>query len=281
VLTLTWTRRLALLLGAILIALATACDDAVVKPPTEPLTAKPRTLTIAAASDLKFALDELIAAFGQPHAGIDVKVTYGSSGNLFAQLSNEAPFDMFFSADLGYPRKLIEAGQASKESEFQYAVGHLIVWVPRDSPLDLETRGGAVLTDPAVKKIAIANPAHAPYGRAAEASLRTLGVYESVKDKLVLGENVAQAAQFAASGNADVGVIALSLALSPPMRGEGRFWTVPEEWHPRLDQGGVILNWARDADAALEFRAFVLGEEGKTILRGHGFFIPEPQDAEP
>jgi molybdate transport system substrate-binding protein len=229
---------------------------------------------VAAAADLKFALDDLLADFQRVYPDIHVEVSYGSSGNFFAQLSNKAPFDIFFSADVEYPRRLVEQGLAAKQDEFLYAVGHLVVWVPHESRLDLERRGIRALLDPAVRKIAIANPRHAPYGRAALAALKKLGVYDEIKSKIVQGDNVAQAAQFVQTGAADAGVIALSLALSPPMR-QGRYWEVPLDAYPRLTQGGIILSWARDRQAAETLRDFVGGPEGKAVLKRFGFFLPE------
>lgn len=236
--------------------------------------ANERVVQVAAAADLKFALDEIIASFHRQHQGIKAQVTYGSSGNFFAQLSNRAPFDVFFSADVDYPRKLIEQGLAVKETEFLYAVGRIVVWVPRQSSLDLEHLGIQALLDPFVRKIAIANPKHAPYGRAAEAAMRKLGVYERVQERFVYGENIAQTAQFVQTGAADIGVIALALALAPALREEGRYWEIPLDAYPRMDQGGVILWWAKDMAAAQALRAFVLGPEGKAVLRRYGFFLP-------
>jgi molybdate transport system substrate-binding protein len=233
-----------------------------------------REVRVAAAADLKFALAEVIEAFGRRASNVKVIPTFGSSGNFFAQLTNEAPFDLFLSADIGYPRKLIEQGQGIADSEFLYAVGHLVVWVRNDSPLDVARDGIRALADPQVKKIAIANPRVAPYGKAAEAALKSLGVYESIESRLVLGENIAQTAQFVESGGADAGVIALSLALSPMLRDKGRYWEVPADAHPPLEQGGVILKWAQDADAAREFCAFLRGNEGQAILTKFGFFLP-------
>ncbi len=237
--------------------------------------ANTRVVSVAAAADLKFALEDLIDHFKRRHPAIKVKVTYGSSGSLFAQISQSAPFDMFFSADMDYPRKLIEGGFAGADGEFLYAEGHIVVWVPNASPLDLETLGIRAVTAPSARRVAIANPRHAPYGRAAEAALKNLGVYEEVRDRLVLGENVAQAAQFVASGAADVGIIARSLASAPSMRGEGRSWPVPTGAHPPLRQGGVILSRARDRDATRLFRESVTGEEGRDVFRRHGFTVPE------
>ncbi|HEY4312379.1 MAG TPA: molybdate ABC transporter substrate-binding protein [Pirellulales bacterium] len=232
------------------------------------------TVRIAAASDLQFALKGLVAKFNDTHPKKRVEATFGSSGSLYAQLANKAPFDMFLSADMSYPRKLIEAGLAAKESEFLYAIGHLVVWVPSASKLNLDTDGIKALADPAVKVIAMANPKHAPYGRVAEEALKSQGVYDDVKDRLVLGENVSQTAHFVQSGAADAGLIALSLALAPEMKARGRYWSVPTDAYSRLEQGGVIMNDAKDAAAAGEFRGFMTGEEGKTILREYGFALP-------
>jgi molybdate transport system substrate-binding protein len=230
-----------------------------------------REVRVAAAADLKFALDEAAAEFMAREADIRVTVTYGSSGTLYAQLTNDAPFDLFLSADLDYPRKLIEQGRAARESEFLYAVGHLVVWVPNGSGLDLDRLGTRAVADPTVRKVALANPKTAPYGRAAEAALKSQGVYDGVKDKLVFGENVAQTAQFAESGAADVALIALSLAMSPAMKGKGRYWLVPLDAYPPLEQGGVILTGARDAEAAQSFQAFLMGRDGRAVLERHGF----------
>ena len=234
-----------------------------------------RRVNVAAASDLKFALDELVEAFGRTAPGIAVTVTYGSSGTFFSQISNGAPFDMFLSADVDYPKRLAEAGLAAKDSVFPYAVGRIVLWVPATSRLPVE-RGLQVLASPDLRKIAIANPRHAPYGRAAEAALRTFGVYDAVKDRLVLGENIAQTAQFVQSGNADAGIIALSLALAPALAREGRYFEVPLESYPRLEQGGVILARASAPEAARRLRDFILSADGRATLKRYGFFLPSP-----
>jgi molybdate transport system substrate-binding protein len=234
-----------------------------------------REVRVAAAADLQFALDDVLEVFHARHPDIWVRVTYGASGNFFAQLSNRAPFDLFLSADVDYPRRLCQSGLAEADSEFLYAVGHLVIWVPRSSGLDVEKQGVRALLDPSVKKVALANPRHAPYGRAAEAALKSLGVYERVRGKFVLGENVAQAAQFVRTGAADAGVFALSLARAPAMQDRGRYWEVPLDAYPRLEQGGVILSRARDRQAAELLRAFLLGDEGKAVLKRYGFFLPK------
>jgi molybdate transport system substrate-binding protein len=181
-------------------------------------------VAVAAASDLQFAFDQIAAEFKERQPAIEVKITYGSSGGFFAQLSNKAPFDLFLSADVDYPRKLIEQGQALEQTLFLYGVGQIVVWVPNESEIDVEKLGLESLLDRSVQKIAIANPRHAPYGRAAEAAMKHAGIYEQVKDRLVLGENISQTAQFVESGAADVGIIALSLALAPTLKDRGAFF---------------------------------------------------------
>jgi len=219
-------------------------------------------------------MNALIPAFQKAHPQITVSPTFGSSGNFFAQILNEAPFDLFLSADIDYPRRLIEEGKGLKDSEFLYAVGHLVLWVRSDSPLDPARDGIAVLTAEGVGKIAIANPAHAPYGRAAVAALKSLGAYDSVEPRLVLGENVAQAAQFVESGAADAGVFALSLAVAPELRERGKYWEFPLDSHPRLEQGGVILSNSKDQAAAESFREFLVSDKGREVLKQFGFLLP-------
>jgi molybdate transport system substrate-binding protein len=230
-----------------------------------------RQLRIAAASDLKFALADIVSAFERLHPEATVTVTYGSSGNFFAQLSNEAPFDLFLSADIAYPRQLVEQGRGVPNSDFSYATGHLVLWVPKDSVLDVEKKGIEIVRDAALQKVAVANPRTAPYGRAAVAALKSLGVYDDVEERLVYGENVAQTAQMVESGGADAGLIALSLAISPVLKGKGRFWQIPDSAHPPIEQGGVVLTWALDAGLAVEFRDFLLSGAGQDILRQFGF----------
>lgn len=258
-------RSAILIVGAALVALGVL---SVYRPAPEP------TIRVAAAADLKFALDELIGEFQRRHPQIRVAVSYGSSGSFFAQLAQRAPFDIFFSADMGYPRRLIAQGLALPETEFFYAVGRIVLWVPKDSSISVEALGVRAVFDPTVQKIALANPQHAPYGRAAEAALKSLGVYDDIRERFVFGENVAQTAQFVQSGAAQIGVIALSLALAPTLREQGRFWEFPLESYPKMEQGGVILKWARDRASTELLRAFVLSEHGRAILKSYGFFLP-------
>jgi molybdate transport system substrate-binding protein len=230
-------------------------------------------ITVAAAADMSAALPELVAAYTKK-TGQTVKLSFGASGNLTNQIRNGAPFDIFFSADEQYPQQLISEGLASKDTLYRYAVGRLVLWVPADSPLDLSKLGIQALLDPSVKKISIANPATAPYGRAAAAALRHFGIYDRVSGRLVLGESVSQAAQFVESGNAQAGLIALSHALAPTMKGKGRYWTVPLDAYPTLNQAAVVLSKSKQQDAARRFLEFLRSPEATSLLTGHGFSLP-------
>jgi molybdate transport system substrate-binding protein len=232
-------------------------------------------LNIAAASDLKFALDKLSRQFETNTPGVQIKISYGSSGNFYAQIQNQAPFDLFFSADIQYPQKLIEAGFASPTNLFRYAVGRIVLWVPKQSTIDLEKLGINALLDPSVRKIAIANPQHAPYGRAAVAAMQSTKIFSQIKSRLVYGENIAQTAQFVQTGAADIGIIALSLALAPPMKDAGRFWELPIGTYPKLEQAGIVLNSVKDTRTALAFRDFVSSDAARAVLARYGFVAPE------
>jgi molybdate transport system substrate-binding protein len=229
---------------------------------------------VAAAADLKFVLDEL-GTQHEKQTGRKINVSYGSSGNFFAQIQNGAPFDVFLSADIEYPRKLEAAGLAEPGTLYEYAVGRIVIWMPADRGADLAKLDWKALLDPSIQKIAIANPEHAPYGRAAVAALRNAGIYEQVRAKLVYGENIAQAAQFVASGNAQAGILALSLAISPPMR-EGKRWEIPANMHPPIEQAAVILKSAKDKDGARAFLTFLKTAEARKILESYGFSAPAP-----
>jgi molybdate transport system substrate-binding protein len=229
-------------------------------------------IRVAAAADLKFAMGELEGEF-EEQTGTKVDVTYGSSGNLFSQIQNGAPFDLFFSADIEYPRKLEAAGLAEPGTLYQYAAGRIVIWMPAEAKLDVAKLGWKALLDDSVQRIAIANPEHAPYGRAAVAALQKAGIYDRVKRKLVFGENISQAAQFVQSGNAQAGFVALSLAISPGMA-EGKKWIIPMEMHPAIEQGAILLKSAKNKDAARAFLQFVKSAGGRNILRKCGFEVP-------
>jgi molybdate transport system substrate-binding protein len=235
--------------------------------------ANSKELVVAAAADLSSALQEISNSY-EKSTGVKVKLSFGASGALTQQIQNGAPFDVFFSADMDYPRQLIAANFADGASLYQYAVGKLVLWVPADSPLDVEHKGMSVLLDPSVKKIAIGNPQHAPYGRAAVAALRHAGMYDQVQDRLVLGENVAQAAQFAESGNAQAGFVALAHAIAPAMQGKGKYWVVPADYYPALAQGVVVLTHSQHKKEASDFVEYIKTKEPAQVLKRYGFEVP-------
>jgi molybdate transport system substrate-binding protein len=231
--------------------------------------AQEKTIRVAAAADLQSAMPEIARAF-EAQTGTSVDVAFGSSGNFYAQIQNGAPLDVFFSADNEYPKKLEESGFAEPHSTETYGVGKIVLWMPANAKCNPERDGWQCLQDPAVKKIAIANPAHAPYGKAAVAALQKAGIYEAIKAKLVLGENISQAAQFVQSGNAQAGIMAYSLALSPALQ-DGKKWMIPAELYPRIEQTVVVLKSAKEKPAAKEFVKFATHGLGREILAKYGF----------
>ena len=229
-------------------------------------------LTIAAAADLQFAMQDIATKF-QKETGNAVKVVYGSSGNFFQQLQNGAPFDLFFSANVDYAKKLESSGLTEPGTFYQYAKGKIVVWVPTQSKLDVGS-GMKVLLDPAISKIAVANPQHAPYGQAAVAALQKEGIYDKLKDKLVLGENISQTASFVLSGSADVGIVALSLALSPNMKDKGRYGEIPRSDYPPIEQACVILKSSKNKEIAQKFLAYLKRSASAAVLKSYGFDVP-------
>jgi molybdate transport system substrate-binding protein len=236
------------------------------------LSAQEQGVQIAAAADLQFAMSDLAQQY-KNQTGNTLNVTYGSSGNFFSQILNGAPFDLFFSADIDYPKQLVIASLADPATFYKYAVGRVVIWVPPGSKIDVANQKWNALLDPSVQKIAIANPEHAPYGKAAVAAMQKAGIYEKVKAKLVLGENISQAAQFVQSGNAQVGIVALSLAVSPAMK-TGERWEIPTDTYPAIEQGAIVLNSAKNKDAARSFLEFVKSESGRETLAKYGFAVP-------
>ncbi len=233
------------------------------------LTLNAEELSVAAAADLNFALPEIAKQY-QHDTGNTLRISFGSSGNFYTQIQNGAPFDLFFSADVDFPRKLEASHQTVPDSLYEYATGKIVLWVPNNSKLNLNL-GMKVLLDPAIKKIAIANPTHAPYGRAAEAALRKAGIYDKVADKLVLGENISQAAQFVDTGNADIGLLALSLAMSPTMQSRGHYVEVPSDLYPPLHQAAVIVGASQKKALAKQFLDYLKKPKTKAILKKFGF----------
>jgi molybdate transport system substrate-binding protein len=230
---------------------------------------------VAAAADLKFAMTSLAEQF-EKESGTRISVTYGSSGNFYSQIQNGAPFDLFFSADVEYAKKLEASGFGERGTLYNYAVGQIVIWMPPGANVDVNKLEWNSLLDASIQNIAIANPEHAPYGRAAVAGLQKAGIYEQVKSKLVYGENISQAAQFVQSGNAQAGIIAKSLAVSPGMS-DGKTWEIPAETHPPIAQSAILLKGARNKKAALAFLDFVKSSAGRTILLKYGFAVPAAQ----
>ncbi len=253
-----WTGRVVLLLMS---ATMVACG------------ASAQSITVGAAADLNYAFTDLASQF-ERSTGNKVILTVGASGNLYSQIMNGAPFDLFFSADEEYPKRLVESGKADSSSLRIYAVGHLVLWVPNRSSLDPGKLQMGLLTETAIKRIAIANPVHAPYGRAAIAALEHYGLKSKVADKLVMGESVSQAAQFVQSGNAQAGLIALSLAKSPAMESSGKYWELPLDTYPELRQAVVIVTASQRKKTAQAFVDFVLSAEGQAVLKKYGLTPP-------
>jgi molybdate transport system substrate-binding protein len=230
-------------------------------------------LTVAAAANLGPALREITANFGK-RSGTHVELVFGSSGNLASQIENGAPFDVFLSADVDYPRRLEAKGAAASGSLAVYATGKLVLWVTNASGIDLGRLQPQMLLLDSVHKIAIANPQHAPYGKAAVEFLRKAGLYDRVAGKFVLGEDVAQTAEFVRSGNADVGIIPLSLALAPAMKERGKYREIAADSYTPIRQAGVILKHAKNPSAAAKFLAYVRSAEAAAVLARYGFDPP-------
>ena len=227
-------------------------------------------ITIAAAADLKFALDEIVVLFNKTHPADRVETIYGSSGKFQTQIRQGAPFDLYFSADIAYPRALRAEGFAASEVQ-PYAVGRIVLWSPSR---DAGRMTLADLADPAMRKVAIANPKHAPYGKRAEEALKAAGVWEKVEPRLVYGENVAQAAQFVQTGNAQVGIIALSLAFSPELAKQGGYALISDKLHQPLEQGFIVTRRAADNPLVQAFARFMAGQEARAVMTRYGFVLP-------
>jgi len=230
-------------------------------------------VTVAAAADLNYALKDLASRF-EHKTGDKVVLSFGASGSFFSQIQSGAPYDLFFSADVDYPKKLAAAGLVESASLRVYAIGHLVLWAPSSSGLDPQKLKMDLLLQPSVKRIAIANPQHAPYGRAAMAAFEHFGMKDKVTDRLVLGENISQAAQFVQSGNAQAGLIALSLAMSPAMKDAGKYWELPADAYPEMQQGVAILSTSKHKPAAQAFIDYISSPEGTTVLEQYGFRVP-------
>ena len=237
---------------------------------TGPTAAHAEKITIAAAADLKFAMDEITASFKAANPGDEVEVIYGSSGKFNSQIRQGAPYDLFFSADIAFPRDLAKAGLAASEVK-PYALGRIVLW---SSTHDATRMTLASLADPKIVRVAIANPKHAPYGRRAEEALRASGLWEKIEPKLVFGENVAQTAQFVLTGNAQVGIVALSLALASELSSKGGHWLVPSELHEPLEQGFIITKRAEANPLARRFADHMGTGPARALMVRYGFVLP-------
>ncbi|HTB52162.1 MAG TPA: molybdate ABC transporter substrate-binding protein [Ferruginibacter sp.] len=230
--------------------------------------AQATSITIAAAADLKPAMDSIIEAYKLQDPTADIQVTYGSSGKFFEQISNDAPFDIFFSADIDYPNKLKDKNFTISDIK-TYGYGQLVLWSKK---IDPNIKKMNSLLDTNIVKIAIANPAHAPYGARAVESLKFYNLYDKLQSKFVLGENISQTAQFVTTGAADIGLVALSLALSPNMQKEGgKYYIIPDNSHSPLQQAYVILKHAQGNATAVKFYTFISSATAINIFTKYGF----------
>lgn len=231
-------------------------------------------ITVAAAADLHSVMDEISSHF-QSEKSVRVKVSYGSSGNFYQQLQNGAPFDIFFSANTDYPKRLEAAGLVVPGTYYEYARGKIVLLTLPTSTLDLK-HGLKVLLEPSVNKIAVADPSHAPYGQAAIAALKFEGIYDKVSARLVTAENISQATSFVLSGAADIGIVALSLAVTPAAQGQARFVEISSDKYPPLMQACVVLKSSKQEKLARQFESYIRGTEARSLLKKYGFEPPSP-----
>ncbi len=234
------------------------------------LSAHAEKITIAAAADLKFAMDEIVTTFKQAHPADQVEVIYGSSGKFNTQIQQGAPYDLYFSADIAFPRELAQAGFAASGVK-PYAFGRIVLW---SAGMDASKMTLGSLADPAINRIAIANPKHAPYGKRAEEALRASGLWEKVEPKLVYGENIAHTAQFVQTGNAQIGIIALALAVNPELARKGGYWLIPNSLHEPLEQGFIITKRAADNALARQFAGYMGSPPARAVMTRYGFVLP-------
>lgn len=234
-------------------------------------TAQAEKITVAAAADLKFAMDEVATAFRKAHPGEEVEIIYGSSGKAHTQIQQGAPYDLYFSADIAFPNELIEQGLAASSKVTPYALGRIVLW---SANMDASTMTLASLADPRIAHVATANPKHAPYGKRAEEALRAAKLWDTVEPKMIYGENITQAAQFVQTGNAEVGVIALSLAVSPELSSKGGYYLIPDNLHEPLEQGFIILKRAQNNPLARQFADYMNSPQARAVMTKYGFVLP-------
>ena len=234
------------------------------------LSAHAEKIAVAAAADLKFAMDEMVAAFKQANPADEVEVIYGSSGKFHTQIQQGAPYDLYFSADIAFPRELAKNGFAASEVK-PYAFGRIVLW---SASMDATKMTLASLADPKITRIAIANPKHAPYGKRAEEALRAAGLWEKIEPKLVYGENIAHTVQFMQTGNAQVGIIALALAVNPELASRGGYWLIPDTLHEPLEQGYIITKRAEGNTLAKRFTDYIDSKPARAVMTQYGFVLP-------
>jgi molybdate transport system substrate-binding protein len=258
------------LLVAVCVTILGGCTKTA--PPRAPEA--PTKIRVAAATDLRSCLDALTDAFQVEHPTFDLLPTFGASGVLLTQLKSGLETDLYLSADIAYAHDLAAAGLAAEADVFESGQGRLVIWVRNESPIDIVKLGAEALLDTSVRRVAIANPVHAPYGRAAVAALEHLGLHERLKEKLAVGESAAQAAQYVESSAAEVGILPMALAKGTRLSERGRFWVVPADAHPPIRHGGAIHARAIDREATVAFRDFLLSPAGRLILAQYGFEFP-------
>jgi len=238
-----------------------------------PITGSAESFTIAAASDLRFALSEIVDDFKLNYPGHDITVIFGSSGRMSTQIINGAPFDIFFSADISYPL-LLKEQQLTATEPAVYALGRIVLWSSR---MDASAMTLHDLIRSDIRRIAIAQPMHAPYGQRAQEALEALGIWNQLQSKLVYGENIAHAAQMAESGAADVGIIALSLALFPDMQAHG-YHLIDEQLHQPLSQSFVVTLRGAEKAGVSQFADFITTAAAHAIMEKYGFVMPQTTD---
>lgn len=223
---------------------------------------------IAAASDLRFALDDILDGYREKNPGVHIEVIYGSSGKMTTQIMNGAPYDVFFSADIAFPERLFAEGFAVTEPEV-YAIGRIVIWSRK---MDASKMSLPDLLDDSIRRVAIAQPSHAPYGLRAQEAMTAVGIWDAIQPKLVFGENIAHTAQMVESEAADVGIIALSLALFPDMATHG-YYLIDDALHNPLTQAYVVTSHGRDNAAAHAFAEYMSGDEAHAIMAEYGFVL--------
>ena len=241
-------------------------------PATQTSGSPPVTLTISAASSLTAAFTEIGKLF-EAQTGNTVLFNFGASGSLAQQIEQGAPVDLFASANVGFVEELEQKGLVLPETVQKYARGQIVLWTRSDSPVKLERIED--LAQPAIGKVAIANPDRAPYGLAAREALKAAGVWEALQPKIVIAENIQQTHQYAETGNVDaaIGALALSVPAAAGVK-PGRYVVVPQELYTPLDQALAVMKGTKNEAAARAFAMFIMGPQGRGILRNYGFTVP-------